>query len=187
MSAFTDYTDRATCILFGDGASAVVVSAEPRGLKVGEVLLGADGCGHELIIIPAGGSKCPTTAKTVEEKQHFFKMEGKEVFKHAVRRMNSIAEECLAKSNLQTCDITWLVPHQANWRILLAMAKQFEIPEERVYKTVHKYGNTSASSVSIALDELLTKRTDEKRGQLPAGSIRSRPHMGSHCPDSNRS
>jgi 3-oxoacyl-[acyl-carrier-protein] synthase III len=69
--------------------------------------------------------------------------------------MNSIAEECLAKSNLQTSDIAWLVPHQANWRILLAMAKQFNIPEERVFKTVHKYGNTSASSVSIALDELL--------------------------------
>lgn len=155
MSAFTDYTDRGTCILFGDGASACIISTQAKGLKIGEVLLGADGCEHELIIIPAGGAKIPTTDKTVQEKQHFFKMQGREVFKHAVRRMNSIAEECLAKSNLQTSDIAWLVPHQANWRILLAMAKQFEIPEERVFKTVHKYGNTSASSVPIALDELL--------------------------------
>jgi 3-oxoacyl-[acyl-carrier-protein] synthase-3 len=155
MSSFTDYEDRGTCILFGDGASACVVSKQKKGLKIGEVLLGADGCLHELIYIPAGGSKNPTTPKTVEERQHFFKMQGKEVFKHAVRRMNSIAEDCLAKSNLEHADIAWLVPHQANLRILTAMAKQFDIPESRVYKTVHKYGNTSASSVSIALDELV--------------------------------
>ena len=162
MSAFTDYSDRGTCILFGDGASAVIISEQVRGLKLGEVVLGADGCEHELIFVPAGGSKNPTTQKTLDEKQHYFKMEGREVFKHAVRRMNSIAEECLAKSNLQTSDIAWLVPHQANWRILLAMAKQFNIPEERVFKTVHKYGNTSASSVSIALDELLkTEKTHQ--------------------------
>ena len=155
MSAFTDYTDRSTCILFGDGASSVIVSDRPQGLEIGEVLLGADGSLNELIYMPAGGSKNPATPTTLENRDHYFKMQGKEVFKHAVRRMNSAAEECLAKSNLQTSDIAWLVPHQANWRILLAMAKQFNIPEERVYKTVHKYGNTSASSVSIALDELL--------------------------------
>lgn len=162
MSAFTDYTDRSTCILFGDGASSVVISSKPQGLKIGEVVLGADGGGHELIYIPAGGVKNPPSEKTLSERQHFFKMEGKEVFKHAVRRMNSVAEQCLDKANLQTCDIAWLVPHQANWRILAALAKQFNIPEERVYKTVHKYGNTSASSVSIALDELLKSETVNK-------------------------
>lgn len=155
MSSFTDYEDRGTCILFGDGASACVVSTKVQGQRIGEVLLGADGSLHELIFIPAGGSKNPTTAKTLEERQHYFKMEGKEVFKHAVRRMNSIAQECLERSNLEHADVAWLVPHQANLRILTAMAKQFNISDERVYKTVHKYGNTSASSVSIALDELL--------------------------------
>lgn len=155
MSAFTDYTDRSTCILFGDGAASAVISSEKRGLCIQDIVLGADGKGSELIYMPAGGSKRPASTITCEKREHYFKMEGREVFKHAVRRMNQVAAECMERCGLQTDEISWLIPHQANLRILTAMAKQFSIPQERVYKTVHKYGNTSASSVLIALDELL--------------------------------
>lgn len=155
MSAFMDYKDRATCVLFGDGASAAIVSAEGDGFYVDTVCLGADGGLSDLIIIPGGGARHPATNETVDQGLHYFKMEGKEVFKHAVRRMGQAANECLAKGNLKQSDISWIVPHQANVRIMDAIAKTFELPAERVYKTVHKYGNTSASSIGIALNELL--------------------------------
>ena len=155
MSAFIDYADRTTCVLFGDGAAAAVISHEGAGFKIDNVTLGADGTLADLVIIPAGGSRQPATLETVAQGQHYFKMVGNEVFKHAVRRMTSAARACLQAVGLEDSQLSWLVPHQANKRIIDAMAKQFNIPEEKVYKTVHKYGNTSASSVAIALDELL--------------------------------
>jgi len=157
LSAITDYTDRSTCILFGDGAAACVVSAsEKPGLSLESVRLGADGQYAELVIQPGGGSRCPATASSVEEKQHFIKMSGNEVFKHAVRRMESACKECLDAAGVSEQEISWLVPHQANVRIIDAMGKRFEhLSADRIYKTLHKYGNTSASSVGIALDELL--------------------------------
>lgn len=154
MSAFVDYTDRNTCILFGDGASSVVVTSEPRGFSIDTVCLGADGGLSDLIIVPGGGSRNPATVETLKEGLHTFKMQGKEVFKHAVRRMSQAAQECLKRSELHEADISWIVPHQANLRIMEAIAKALNQPPERVYKTVQKYGNTSASSVGIALDEL---------------------------------
>lgn len=162
MSAFIDYQDRTTCVLFGDGAGAAVVAAEGEGLKIEAVCLGSDGQLAECIMIPAGGSRHPASAKTVEERQHFFKMSGNEVFKHAVRRMGMAARECLAKVGLQETDVSWFVPHQANKRIIDALAKNFNIPEQRVYQTVHKYGNTSASSIVIALCELMQEHQFEK-------------------------
>ncbi len=155
MSAFMNYKDRNTCVLFGDGASAMVVSAEGKGLLIQDVSLGADGSNSELIIIPAGGSRHPATEETIKSGQHYFQMAGREVFKQAVRRMASAAKECLDRAGLQEQDVSWIIPHQANIRILDAMAKQFNIPDERVYKTIHKYGNTSASSIPIALHELV--------------------------------
>jgi len=156
LSSITDYKDRSTCVLFGDGASAAVVSLQGSGLSIESVRLGADGELAEVLSMPAGGCRNPASQETVAEGKHFIKMSGNEVFKHAVRRMESACKECLESLQLPELAISWVIPHQANSRIIDAIAKRFEhLPEDRVYKTVHKYGNTSASSIGIALDELL--------------------------------
>jgi len=156
LSSITDYQDRSTCVLFGDGASAALVSLEGSGLSIDSVRLGADGELADLLMMPAGGCRNPATQETVMRREHFIKMAGNEVFKHAVRRMESASKECLEALGLEELEISWVVPHQANSRIISAIAKRFEhLPEERVYKTIQKYGNTSASSIGIALDELL--------------------------------
>ncbi|MBJ7449183.1 MAG: ketoacyl-ACP synthase III [Parachlamydiales bacterium] len=155
LSTIVDYKDRGTCILFGDGASAAVVSNKGAGLAIQHTCLGADGEQSELLKLPAGGSRLPASKETVEQGLHYLQMEGREVYKHAVRRMENAAKECLDKCGLSDSDISWLVPHQANIRIMEAIAKRFGIPMERVFQTIHKYGNTSASAIAIALDELL--------------------------------
>ncbi len=155
ISAVTNYEDRNTCILFGDGAAAAVVSNRGAGLAICNTCLGADGGLAELIWIPAGGSRKPASPETVAEKQHYLHMDGKEVFKHAVRRMEAACKQCLDGAGLQESQISWLIPHQANIRIIESIGKRFQIPMERVFLTIQKYGNTSASSVGIALDELL--------------------------------
>jgi 3-oxoacyl-[acyl-carrier-protein] synthase III len=155
MSAFIDYTDRSTCILFGDGAAAAVVAGEGEGLRLDALCLGSDGLLANLFIVPAGGSRQPASQQTVEQRLHYCKMSGNEIFKHAVRRMSASAHECLTQAKLREADISWLVPHQANKRIIDALAKQFNLPEQKVYQTIHKYGNTSASSIAIALYELM--------------------------------
>lgn len=156
LSSIVDYEDRSTCVLFGDGACAAVISAEGEGFVIDGVSLGADGEAYELLMLPAGGSRCPASEKSVSEKKHYIRMEGNEVFKHAVRRMQMAAEKCLEIAGVKPEEICWLIPHQANLRIIEAMAKRFKhIPEERVFKeVVRKYGNTSASSIGIALDEV---------------------------------
>ncbi|MBS0628932.1 MAG: ketoacyl-ACP synthase III [Verrucomicrobia bacterium] len=158
LSSIVDYEDRGTCILFGDGAAACIVSGEGKGLRIRDVILGSDGCQAELLIQPAGGSRSPASKESVEARMHFIKMEGKEVFKHAVRRMEASAKDCIEKAGLQESDISWLVPHQANIRIIEAIAKRFQVPQERVFITIDKYGNTSSSSIGIALDELLQEK-----------------------------
>ena len=155
MSAFMDYTDRSTCILFGDGAAAAVIAANGPGLRIDSLCLGSDGQLADLIKIPGGGARFPATLETVEKKLHYFQMSGNEVFKHAIRRMTHAARECLEKAGLVEEEVRWFVPHQANKRIIDLIAKNFNIPEERVYLTLHKYGNTSASSIGIALYELM--------------------------------
>ncbi|WP_249274840.1 beta-ketoacyl-ACP synthase III [Candidatus Protochlamydia amoebophila] len=161
MSAFIDYKDRTTCVLFGDGAAAAVVKGEGEGLKIDSLCLGADGELANLVLIPGGGSRKPASIETVSEGLHYFKMSGNEVFKHAVRRMSAAARECLVRAELQESDVSWLIPHQANKRIIDAIAKNFNFPDEKVYQTVHKYGNTSASSIAIALDELIKEHSFE--------------------------
>ncbi len=155
LSSFVDYEDRNTCVLFGDGASASVISDSGDGFAIRQACLGADGEVAQLLMLPAGGCRNPASNETVASKQHYISMEGKEVFKHAVRRMESAAKECLEKAEMSEDQIDWLIPHQANERIIDAIAKRFAIDESKVYKTVHKYGNTSASAVAIALDELI--------------------------------
>ncbi len=154
LSAVTDYEDRNTCVLFGDGAAACVVSHTGAGYHIDAITLGCDGKQSDLLYQPAGGVRKPASAATIEGREHFIKMNGKEVFKHAVRRMESASVEALEKSGLDKTQVSWLVPHQANTRIIETLAKRFEIPMERVFMTIHKYGNTSASAVGIALDEL---------------------------------
>ncbi len=158
MSALLDYQDRSTSVLFGDGAAAVVISASGNGLRIGTTSLGADGSLAEVLFAPAGGTRCPITAETIEKRMHYLKMNGPELFKHAVRRMSHAAAECLAKSGLSQEELRWLIPHQANSRIIDAIAKSLQFPKENIYKTLHKYGNTSASSIAIALDELCAEQ-----------------------------
>jgi 3-oxoacyl-[acyl-carrier-protein] synthase-3 len=162
MSAFLDYSDRNTCILFGDGACSAVVAAEGSGWLVDHITLGAEGELADLVIIPGGGARHPASTSTVEEKQHFIRMQGKEVFKHAVRRMTAAVNECLASVGLKEQDISRLVPHQANERIIDAIAKACSMDSKKVFKTLHKYGNTSASSIAIALNELLSTQQLQK-------------------------
>jgi 3-oxoacyl-[acyl-carrier-protein] synthase-3 len=154
MSCYVNYKDRGTSILFGDGAAAVVITNSGPGLAINNVCLGSDGELARLIVVPGGGVRHPTTQESIEAGLHYFQMDGKEVFKHAVRRMSAAAREALSKAGLKEEDVSWLVPHQANMRIMDAIAKGFSIEPGKMYKTVHKYGNTSASSVAIALDEL---------------------------------
>lgn len=155
LSSIVNYKDRNTCVLFGDGAAAAVISSEGKGLYIRETCLGCDGEQKDILLMPAGGCRQPASVETVAADLHYIQMGGKEVFKHAVRRMESSSKECLDRAGLGESDIGWLIPHQANIRIIEAIAKRFEVPSERIYLTIDKYGNTSASSIGIALDELL--------------------------------
>ncbi len=155
LSSVTNYNDRSTCILFGDGAGACIVSSKGSGIAVSSIQLGADGEQAKLLMLPAGGCRSPASVETVMNGQHYIQMAGNEVFKHAVRRMEGACKACLEEAGILEHDISWLIPHQANLRIIDAIAKRFEhLPPERIYKTIHKYGNTSCSSILIALDEL---------------------------------
>ncbi len=162
LSAFVDYEDRRTCVLFGDGAGACVVSNKGKGLLIHNVTLGADGKQSKLLILPAGGSRAPTSESTIAERQHYIQMEGQEVYKHAVRRMEKASYLAIERSGFQKEQINWLIPHQANIRIIEGLAKRFDISMDHVYVTVHKYGNTSASTIGIALDEMLAEKKLKK-------------------------
>ena len=166
LSAITNYKDRSTCVLFGDGAAAAIVSDREKGLVIEGVHLGADGEQADLLMMEAGGCRKPASLETVAENRHFISMAGNEVFKHAVRRMEGACKDCLEALQFNESDINWVIPHQANLRIIDAIARRFShLKSEQIFKTVQKYGNTSASSVGIALDELLKKgflKTDEK-------------------------
>ena len=165
MSSIINYKDRSTCVLFGDGAFSCVVSMKGSGLEIQGVSLGADGGQAELLKLPAGGSRMPATQESVSQGCHYIRMGGNETFKHAVRRMEMVSKECMDMVGLKEEDISWLIPHQANERIISAIAKRFEhLSEERIFKVIQKYGNTSASSIGIALDEL-KKKGSVKNGE----------------------
>ena len=166
LSRFLDWQDRGTCILFGDGAGAAVVGAsddEDRGILSSR--LQTDGSYAETLYIRAGGSKKPATQETVENREHTLFMNGKEVFKVAVRSMEEISRQVLDEANLCVDDVSLVVPHQANKRIIDALASRLNIPMEKVVVTVHKYGNTSAASIPVALDEV------RREGRIAAGDI----------------
>jgi 3-oxoacyl-[acyl-carrier-protein] synthase-3 len=153
LSRITDYTDRNTCILFGDGAGAVVLGEVPEGRGFRSFELGADGSGGPLLKLAGGGSRLPASAETVESKAHYIHMAGNEVFKFAVRIMGSAAEDALRKAGLDKKDVDLLVPHQANIRIIQAALSRLELPEEKCMINLDRYGNASAASIPIALAE----------------------------------
>lgn len=167
MSSYLNFQDRSSCVLFGDGAAACVIEDDGDGFVIEDVILGSDGENAHLITVPAGGSKMPASQETVAEKQHFITLEGKEVFKHAVRRMAQSLEECLQKNHLSLDDLSYIVPHQANVRIIDAIAKNLKCPSEKIWVTVEKMANTSASSIGLALDDLIEKQP-LKEGSLIA-------------------
>jgi len=151
-SSFIDYTDRNTCILFGDGAGACLIKKGGSGLRIGHCYLGASGKEADLITIPAGGSRLPHAKE--KNPQHALHMNGKEVFKHAVRKMEESMEICLKKANVPPSQVRWFIPHQANQRIIESAAKRFGIPKEKTVITIDRFANTSAATIPVALDLL---------------------------------
>ena len=151
MSSIIDYSDRATCIIFGDGAGAVLFEPNNEGLGLQDEYLRSDGIGRDFLRIEAGGSQMPTTAETVAEKRHFVYQEGKTVFKYAVSNMADVAEKMLIRNNLTEPDIQWLVAHQANKRIIEATAKRVGVSPEKVMMNIQKYGNTTSATLPLLL------------------------------------
>ena len=154
ISKIMDYEDRSTCILFGDGAGAAVLSAsDTPGIM--SACLGSNGTHGELLYMPGGGSKMPASEESVKNKCHFLKMEGKEVFKEAVKAIESSSITAIEKAGLTPDDIDLFIPHQANNRIIEAVRKRLKMSEDRIFSNLDKYGNTSSASVPIALDEAI--------------------------------
>ena len=151
MSSIIDYTDRATCIIFGDGAGAALFEPNFEGLGLQDEYLRSDGIGRDFLRIEAGGSLMPTTKETVEQNKHFVYQEGKTVFKYAVSNMADVAEKMLTRNNLTEVDIQWLVAHQANKRIIEATAKRVGVSPEKVMMNIQKYGNTTSATLPLLL------------------------------------
>jgi len=167
LSKFTDYQDRTSCILFGDGAGATVVSAAAPG-SPGEVLyttLGADGANSGSMTLPGGGSRSPAGPETLEQRLHYIKLRGREVFQLAVRKIVEVVNQCVEACGVTIGDISLLVPHQMNLRIIQASSERLGIPMERVFVNIDRYGNTGAATVPIALHEAHTQGR-LKRGDL---------------------
>ena len=151
MSAIVDYTDRATCIIFGDGAGAVLLEPSTDGLGIQDSILKSDGSGRHYLHMKAGGSVKPATAETVAAREHFAYQEGQAVFKFAVKGMADVSAELLERNNLTGDDIAWLVPHQANLRIIDATANRMGLAKEKVMINIQKYGNTTAATLPLCL------------------------------------
>lgn len=151
MSAIVDYSDRTTCIIFGDGAGAVLLEPNTEGYGVLDSILRSDGTGCQHLHMKAGGSLRPASHETVNNKEHFIYQEGQSVFKFAVKGMADVSAELLERNKLTGDDIAWLVPHQANKRIIDATANRMGLPEEKVMLNIHRYGNTTAATIPLCL------------------------------------
>jgi 3-oxoacyl-[acyl-carrier-protein] synthase-3 len=165
LSRLLNWGDRSTCILFGDGAGAVVLRATENGSGVLSTKLRTDGSYVKTLYVPAGGSLKPATADTVRRNEHTITMNGKEVFKLAVRSMEEISRQALAEAGVEIGQVSLVVPHQANRRIIVALAERLGVPMEKVVVNVEKYGNTSAASIPVALDEA------KRQGRVKPGDI----------------
>jgi 3-oxoacyl-[acyl-carrier-protein] synthase III len=153
LSSIIDWEDRSTCVLFADGAGASVIVPSSGPSKLLSFDLGTDGSYEKLLFIPGGGSKNPSTKETIESRMHFIKMNGNTVFKIAVNKMRETLNKSIKAAGITADDITLLIPHQANLRIIEALREYLDLPKEKVFVNIDKYGNTSAASIGIALDE----------------------------------
>jgi 3-oxoacyl-[acyl-carrier-protein] synthase-3 len=151
MSSIIDYQDRTTCVIFGDGAGAVLLEPNEEGNGIIDAILRTDGSGRKYLIQPAGGSASPASLQTVEERMHYVKQEGKAVFKFAVTNMAEVSAEIMEKNNLTSETVDWLVPHQANLRIIDATAQRMGLPKEKVMINIQRYGNTTAGTLPLCL------------------------------------
>jgi len=161
LSSITDWQDRSTCVLFGDGAGAVVVSKVKRGGII-STYLGSNGDMADLLLVPGGGSRNPASHQTIDKRMHYIKMRGNELFKYAVICMTEAVEIALKRAKLTTRDIDCLIPHQANLRIIQAVAKRLNLDEKKVYLNIHKYGNISSASTATALCEAVKEKVIKK-------------------------
>ncbi|PLX15293.1 MAG: 3-oxoacyl-ACP synthase [Candidatus Muiribacterium halophilum] len=164
-SSILDFEDRTSCVLFGDGAGAVVIEPCEEGKGIIDYVAGADGTGAEYIEMPAGGSRNPASHETVEKRMHYFKMNGKEVFKFSTRALPAMIKEILERNSIAADQIKLLIPHQANIRIIQSGAKKAGIPKENIFVNLDKYGNTVAGTIPIALDEAL------EQGRIKEGDL----------------
>ena len=151
MSSIVDYTDRTTCIIFGDGAGAVLFEPNLEGLGVQDEILRSDGVGRHSLKIDAGGSILPPSNQTIADKQHFVHQDGKTVFKFAVSKMADVSEKIMQRNNLTGDDVSWLVPHQANKRIIDATSRRMNLPQDKVMLNIHRYGNTTSATLPLCL------------------------------------
>jgi 3-oxoacyl-[acyl-carrier-protein] synthase III len=165
LSRLLNWQDRGTCILFGDGAGAVVLGVSENGAGILSTKLRTDGSYVKTLYVPAGGSLKPATRETVQRNEHTITMNGKEVFKIAVRSMEEISRQALAEADVPVEQVSLVIPHQANRRIIVALAERLGIPMERVMVNLDKYGNTSAASIPVALDEA------KRQGRIKPGDI----------------
>ncbi|MDA9290263.1 ketoacyl-ACP synthase III [bacterium] len=151
MSSIVDYTDRTTCIIFGDGAGAVLFEPNLEGLGLQDEILRSDGVGRDSLKIDAGGSILPPTNQTIADKQHYVHQDGKTVFKFAVSKMADVSEKIMQRNNLTGDDVSWLVPHQANKRIIDATSRRMNLPQDKVMLNIHRYGNTTSATLPLCL------------------------------------
>ena len=165
LTKYVNYTDRGTCVIFGDGAGAAVLGPVAEGRGILATKIRSDGCYEEALYAPGGGTKLGTTHETINNGDHFFKMKGNELFKIAVRSMAGISKEMLDKTGYTVEDIDIVIPHQANQRITDAVASRLGVPEEKVYSNIAQHGNTSSASIPIAIDECI------QAGKIKEGSL----------------
>lgn len=165
LSRFSDFTDRSSCILFGDAAGAAVLEpTEEDGRGILYHVLHADGKGWDFITTPAGGSRMPASAETVAQRQHYLKMRGRDVYKFAIEKMQWLLEDCMSHCGLSVDDVDLVVPHQVNIRIIQSATEKLNFPMEKVFINIDRYGNTSAASIPLAMDEA------HRAGRLPKGA-----------------
>ena len=151
MTSIVDYQDRTTCVIFGDGAGVVLLEPNEEGLGLQDFILRSDGSGRQFLIQPAGGSAMPPSHETVDDRMHYVKQEGKQVYKFAVTNMAEVSAEIMEKNKLTSDDVAWLVPHQANLRLIDATANRMGLPSEKVMINIQKYGNTTAGTLPLCL------------------------------------
>ena len=157
MSSIIDYTDRATCIIFGDGAGAVLFEPNHEGLGIQDEILQSDGIGRDYLKIDAGGSILPASKATVENRQHYVFQDGKTVFKYAVSGMADVSDKIMQRNNLTNDDVDWLIAHQANKRIIDATANRMGVDEDKVLVNIHRYGNTTSATLPLLLSDFENK------------------------------